>query len=36
MRLDAGDPDAFDNRGIAYRAKGEYDLAIADYDAALR
>src|SRR5208282_3414783 len=27
---------AFDNRGIAYRLKGEYDRALLDYEQAIR
>jgi tetratricopeptide (TPR) repeat protein len=27
---------AFDNRGVAYRLKGEYDLALQDYEQAIR
>jgi tetratricopeptide (TPR) repeat protein len=27
---------AFDNRGIAYRLKGEYDRALRDYEQAIR
>jgi tetratricopeptide (TPR) repeat protein len=27
---------AFNNRGVAYRLKGEYDLALQDYDRAIR
>ena len=28
--------DAYNNRGLAYRAKGDYDHAIADYNEAIR
>jgi tetratricopeptide (TPR) repeat protein len=34
--LDPRNADACDNRGLAYRAKGDHDHAIADYDQAIR
>jgi tetratricopeptide (TPR) repeat protein len=36
IRLHPKDPDAYDNRGLAYAAKGDYDRAIADFNVAIR
>ena len=36
IRLDAKNAAAFDNRGLAYRMKGDLDRAIADFDQAVR
>ena len=36
IRLDPKDALAFDNRGLAYAAKGDSDTAIADYNEAIR
>ena len=36
IKLDATDPDVFNNRGQAYDTKGDYDLAIADYSQSIR
>jgi len=35
IRLDPDYAEAYNNRGIAYRNKGEHDRAIADYDRAI-
>jgi len=36
INLDAKDAAAFNNRGLAYAAKGDNDRAIADYDQAIQ
>jgi lipoprotein NlpI len=36
IQLHPSDAQAFNNRGVAYRAKGENERAIADYDEAIR
>ena len=36
IKIDPSDSSAYDNRGRAYEAKGEYALAKADFDTADR
>ncbi len=35
IELKPNDADAYNNRGIAYKNKGDYDRAIADFQKAL-
>ena len=35
IELNPNNPNAYNNRGVAYSAKGEYDCAIADYTKAI-
>ena len=34
IEMNPGDANAYDNRGLAYYYKGQYDQAISDYDKA--
>jgi tetratricopeptide (TPR) repeat protein len=36
IRLQPDNSDAYFNRGLAYKKKGEFDAALKDYDAAIR
>ena len=36
IQMDSVYAEAYNNRGVAYDAKGEHDRAIADYTAAIR
>jgi tetratricopeptide (TPR) repeat protein len=36
LRLDPGEPNMLDSRGLVYVRLGDFDKAIIDYDAALK